>query len=465
MSRQMFKNSLLQTRIGILAFLTFLSVTIKQADASSQSALLMDMRSGITYTSTNSNKTIDAGPLTQLMTLYIALDAINKNEVSPTEKLSVPPIDKAIQSNFLIPEESYSFLSLIQVIALKSSKQASIAIANRLSGSQAAFVRRMNRTARALGMINTKYVDPHGTTGTDNTTTADDLAILTRHLAFENERQMYMFSQKMMRLNNRSVVRAGNQFISSYSGAVGLMSTPTLSGHQNQISLAKQNNKYVLVITLGASNQIEANQETVQLMDLGFQLSPQNVPVSKPRTPVIQFDELLAKPEQTQTPSFQSQENRLPAAFPLVESFPIPPLDTRDFPYIDGGNMQYPLSLSIIPQRAPLSKEDEYNFLSYEDINGSQIHSNSNQIDNSTAQTSGTASRFTAVQIPKPDFKKLTKKQQNREPKIEGIINGKKVGIKFPGFVDQQQPSNEGIIHRSSPRQDPDSLFYRSNPR
>jgi hypothetical protein len=74
---------------------------------------------------------------------------------------------------------------LIRAAAVKSANDASTALAEAIEGSEAAFARRMNRTAGLMGMTRTTFKNAHGLTEEGHLSTARDMTILGRHLFYD----------------------------------------------------------------------------------------------------------------------------------------------------------------------------------------------------------------------------------------------------------------------------------------
>jgi D-alanyl-D-alanine carboxypeptidase len=84
---------------------------------------------------------------------------------------------------------------LVRAAAVKSANDAATAIGEAISGSEAAFARRMNRTAKALGMSNTTFRNAHGLTESGHLATARDMTTMGRHLLYDYPQYYNLFSR------------------------------------------------------------------------------------------------------------------------------------------------------------------------------------------------------------------------------------------------------------------------------
>ena len=154
------------------------------ASATPFASLIMDVRSGEILRSSNSTARIHPASLTKMMTLYIAFEAVENGEISLDTRVRIsahaaaqPPSRLGLRTG-----QTIAFRYLIRAAALRSANDAAVAIAEALEGSVENFARRMNRTAQAIGMTRTNFVNPHGLTNSRHLSTARDMARLARQL-------------------------------------------------------------------------------------------------------------------------------------------------------------------------------------------------------------------------------------------------------------------------------------------
>ena len=125
-------------------------------------------RDGKVLNSRNADIRLHPASLTKMMTLYIAMEAVENGEISLDTKVKIsknaaaePPSKLGLQAG-----QRIALRYLIRAAAIKSANDAATAIGEAIEGSEAAFARRMNRTAKALGMTNTTFKNMHGLTET-----------------------------------------------------------------------------------------------------------------------------------------------------------------------------------------------------------------------------------------------------------------------------------------------------------
>ena len=313
-------------RTYILAFLFSLFLT--HVYAATTSTIIMDVRDGRAYKQSNADKKMNAGPLTQLMTLSIAFEAISSGQINPDTTID-------LHTQFPFPSwalkaSKVSFLSLVHDLVLNSSAFSADIIASTLENSSTKFVQRMNLTARALSMTNTHFVDPHGLSSAINTTSASDLALLARHIILNQSEFSYLFTASGLKIEGVPTTRKTKPFFINYFGAQGLMEAKTNQHTYNQVAVARKGNKQILVILLGYLNLSDLKSHTVKYMDLGFLLSPFQAPEIKPKSFRLPEKPIVNQTEYTSKPLFDLVIN--PTKPSLLSKLPKPaPIKYRGF--------------------------------------------------------------------------------------------------------------------------------------
>ena len=127
--------------------------------AAPYAAMVMDARSGKVLHAENADTRLHPASLTKMMTLYVVFEAVENGEISLDTKVRIskkaaaePPSKLGLRSG-----QRIKLRYLIRAAAVKSANDAATALGEAIEGSEAAFARRMNRTAKALGMKRTTF--------------------------------------------------------------------------------------------------------------------------------------------------------------------------------------------------------------------------------------------------------------------------------------------------------------------
>jgi D-alanyl-D-alanine carboxypeptidase (penicillin-binding protein 5/6) len=172
----------------VIFTLTPLSALEPSADAPdivSQAAALLDAATGTVLYTKNGDIPIPPASLAKLMTAHIALQEVKAGRASLDDIVALPRESWAINQP---PRSSLMFLAQGQIVSLRelllglavpSGNDAAVAVALHFGSSMPNFVERMNREARSLGLVYTRFVEPSGISE-DNMTTALEFAQFCR---------------------------------------------------------------------------------------------------------------------------------------------------------------------------------------------------------------------------------------------------------------------------------------------
>ncbi len=285
-----------QVGLFIFAAIWFLVLVPLSALAAPYAAYVMDARTGEELYSRNADTRLHPASLTKMMTLYIAFEAITKGEISADTIVTIsknaasePPSKLGLR-----PGQKIAFRYLIRAAAVKSANDAATAIGEAIEGSEAKFARRMNRTAKAMGMTRTTFKNMHGLTEGGHLSTARDMSVLGRHVLFDYPQYYNLFSRITTDAGIQRVSHTNRRFLADYEGADGIKTGYTRAAGFNLVSSAKRGNERIIATVFGGTSTAQRNAKIAELLDMGFRRSPSNAPVRKPAAPVYANDDHTA---------------------------------------------------------------------------------------------------------------------------------------------------------------------------
>lgn len=271
-----------------IAAFWLLVVVPLSALAAPYAAYVIDARTGDVLHSRNADTRLHPASLTKMMTLYIAFEAIQHGEISLDTQVTIsknsaaePPSKLGLRSG-----QKISFRYLIRAAAVKSANDAATAIGEAVSGSEAKFARRMNRTAKALGMTRTTFKNAHGLTEAGHLSTAHDMTIMGRHLLYDYPQYYNLFSRITADAGVRKVSHTNRRFLGAYKGADGIKTGYTRAAGFNLTASAERGNERIIVTVFGGQTTASRNAKVAELMDMGFRRAPSRAPLRKPSAPV-----------------------------------------------------------------------------------------------------------------------------------------------------------------------------------
>ncbi|QQA42490.1 D-alanyl-D-alanine carboxypeptidase family protein [Pelagovum pacificum] len=276
-----------RTGLTLCVVLLLAALAPLAARAAPYAEMVMDARTGQVYTSDNANTRLHPASLTKMMTLYIAFEAIERGEIGldtvvtiPREAAAEPPSKLGLTTGMQI-----RFRYLIRSAAVKSANDSATAIAFAISGSKEAFAERMNRTARAMGMNNTTFRNPHGLTMEGHMSTAYDMSILGRHMIYDWPQYYNLFSRRETDAGLRTVANTNRRLLDAYPGADGIKTGFTNAAGSNLVASAERGNVRIIATVFGGSSSANRNARIMELFDLGFSRAPARVALVRPERP------------------------------------------------------------------------------------------------------------------------------------------------------------------------------------
>ncbi len=273
-----------------LALALILTICALPAVGAPYAAVVMDARTGEILHSRSADTPLHPASLTKMMTLYLVFNELRAGRMDADQMItiskhaaSMPPSKLGLK-----PGQRIALRYLIRAAAVKSANDAAMALAEAVAGSQSAFAEKMNNAARAMGMRNTHFINPHGLTARGHYSSAMDMALLGRRLFYDFPEYYNLFSRRSTYAGTGTVYNTNRRLLSAYEGADGIKTGYTNAAGFNLVSSAQRGQERVIVAMFGGSSSAARNKRVAELMDLGFERMPSRVAVVRP--PRISLD-------------------------------------------------------------------------------------------------------------------------------------------------------------------------------
>ncbi len=290
-------------------------------------AMVMDARTGEILHSRNADTQLHPASLTKMMTLYIAFEAVERGEISLDKQVTIsrnaasePPSKLGLRAG-----QKIALRYLIRASAVKSANDAATAIGEAISGSEAAFARRMNRTAKALGMTRTTFKNAHGLTENGHLSTARDMTILGRHVLYDYPQYYNLFSRASANTTVKTVYNTNRRLLASYRGADGIKTGYTRAAGFNLVASAQRGNERVIATVFGGNSSASRNAQVAKLLDMGFRRAPSKAELREPDPP--EYDNVPTRLGKTVRVSGSVERSLRPRIRPVTEPVQIASAD------------------------------------------------------------------------------------------------------------------------------------------
>ncbi len=254
------------------------SATQVDTDVSSRlinakSGILMEQSTGEVLYETNPDERLQIASVTKVMTMLLIMEALNSGKLSKDDMVSVSERAASMGGSqvFLEAGEQMSVDDMMKAIAVASGNDAAVAMAEFISGSEAAFVEKMNERASELGCLNTHFINCNGLDETqEHYSSAKDIAIISRellnHTAIFDYTTIWMDSLRggAFGLSNT------NKLIRFYKGANGLKTGSTSAAKYCLSASAERDGMQLIAVVLCAPSTAERFSSATALLDYGF---------------------------------------------------------------------------------------------------------------------------------------------------------------------------------------------------
>ena len=233
----------------------------------------MEESSGTVLYEHNAHEQLRPASVTKVMTILLIMEALDNGTLSLTDQ--IPCSENAASMGgsqiWLDTTESLTVDEMLKAICVVSANDASVAMAEYISGSQELFVEQMNKKAKELGMNDTCFKNCHGIDEDGHLTSAYDIALmsrelLTKHPEITKYTTIYMDTLR----NGESSLVNTNKMIRNYSGATGLKTGSTSVALFNLSASATRNNLSLIAVIMKGETSAIRFAEATKLLDYGF---------------------------------------------------------------------------------------------------------------------------------------------------------------------------------------------------
>jgi D-alanyl-D-alanine carboxypeptidase (penicillin-binding protein 5/6) len=236
------------------------------------SYVLLDPASRQTIVEENGDARRDPASLTKLMTAYVVFGALRDGKLTGSQMVTVSERAWRAEGSrmFIEPRKAVSVDELLRGMIVQSGNDASIALAEQVAGSEAAFVELMNKEAQRLGLSHTHYANATGLPHADHYSTASDVAALTAALIRDFPDYYRLYSLKEFRYNNITQPNR-NRLLWIDPYVDGVKTGHTENAGWCLVASAKRGERRLISVVLGAGSDAARASESQRLLNYGFQ--------------------------------------------------------------------------------------------------------------------------------------------------------------------------------------------------
>jgi D-alanyl-D-alanine carboxypeptidase (penicillin-binding protein 5/6) len=284
-----FASAMTRKTFYLLACATLLTMPAGAAappfETAATTAIMVDLSSGAVLYAKDADRRMPPASMAKMMAAHVVFDLLKRRELNPERMCTVRPETwrrwhgpAAGSTMFLSPNEQVSVRNLLRGIVALSGNDATVVLAECISGTEAAFVQLMNRQSRAMGLTNSHWGNPVGwPDGGATYTTARDLAMLAA-ATIRDHPQLYREYYGLRNftwgrtLGGNQPIRQDNRnpLLGRVAGADGLKTGHTQEAGYGFTGSADRGGRRIVLVVAGLTSFNQRIDESVRFMEWGF---------------------------------------------------------------------------------------------------------------------------------------------------------------------------------------------------
>jgi len=237
----------------------------------SNAYILQDFDSGKILASKNIDQKISPASLTKMMTVYVVSAELAEGGISQDDEVLISEKAWKTPGSRMFIEVNKKVLlgDLLQGVIIQSGNDASVALAEYVSGSEEVFADLMNQYASELGMTNSHFINSTGLPDEQHYTTAKDMAILAAALIRDAPEIYALHSIKEFTFNNITQQNR-NKLLWRDPSVDGIKTGHTEAAGFCLVASAKKDNMRLISVVMGSESDTARAKASQSLLGYGF---------------------------------------------------------------------------------------------------------------------------------------------------------------------------------------------------
>ena len=261
----------------LLALLALTVLTVpagaEELAVEAEACLLMEKTTGEVLYAVNEHEPLEPASVTKIMTILLVMEAIDSGQLQYGDVVTASAHACSMGGSqiWLKENEQMTVEDMLKAVCVASANDCSVALAEHLAGSEAAFVERMNQRAAELGMEDTVFMNPTGLPAEGHVTSAYDIALMSRELILNHPDVRRFTTIWMDTLRNGEFGLSNtNKLIHNYEGATGLKTGSTDGALYCLSATAERDGMELIAVILKAPTSAQRFAGAQALLNYGF---------------------------------------------------------------------------------------------------------------------------------------------------------------------------------------------------
>ena len=267
----------------LILLLLLISIPLVKAEETedlapnAKSAIMIEASTGEILFQKNKDEKLAPASMTKMMSMLLIMEEIENGNLKWNEMITTSEKASSMGGSqiFLKVGEKMTVEDLLKGVAIASGNDAVVALAERVSGSEEQFVKRMNTRAKDLGLKNTNFITATGLTADNHYSSAYDMSLIAKELV-KHEKILEFTStyEDYLRKDTKSpfwLVNT-NRLVRFKEGVDGLKTGFTDEAGYCLTATMKKDNMRLITVVMKEENTSKRSADTTKMLDYGFNI-------------------------------------------------------------------------------------------------------------------------------------------------------------------------------------------------
>lgn len=261
--------------ISLFMFIPIVRAETEDLAPNAKSAIMIEASTGEILFQKNKDEKLAPASMTKMMSMLLIMEEIESGNLKWDEEVTASERASSMGGSqiFLKAGEKMTVTDLLKGVAIASGNDAVVALAERISGSEEAFVKRMNTRGKDLGLKNTNFVNATGLTADNHYSSAYDMSLIAKELV-KHEKVLEFTStyEDYLRKDTKSpfwLVNT-NRLVRFKEGVDGLKTGFTDEAGYCLTATMKKDGMRLITVVMKEENTNKRSADTTKMLDYGF---------------------------------------------------------------------------------------------------------------------------------------------------------------------------------------------------
>lgn len=243
-----------------------------QPEGAPRAAVLMEAETGQILYSVNAHEKLPMASITKVMSLLVLADFIDSGDLQLTDSVKASSYASSAEGSviWLNAGEEMTAAELLEAVIVSSANDACIALAEHTAGSEAGFVKLMNKRARKMGLKNTKFTGCVGFDYEGHYSSAEDIAVMTAELMEKEYYRGWLLTWLDYLRGGETQLLNTNKLVRYYDGILGGKTGTTDGAGCCLAACAQRGDMRLVAVVLGCGEDPARFDRAEELLDYGF---------------------------------------------------------------------------------------------------------------------------------------------------------------------------------------------------